>query len=50
MFKLSELKFMSRKQMARVELRGVNQKDEFMRKVKEAARSTFPILFLVLNF
>lgn len=28
--------------MARVELRGISQKDEFVRQVKEAVRSQFP--------
>lgn len=27
--------------MVRVELRGINQKDEFVRKVKEAVRSNY---------
>lgn len=34
--------FLIGKQMARVELRGVSQKDEFVRRVKEAVRSQFP--------
>lgn len=36
--------------MGRVELRGISQKDEFLRRVKEAVRSQFPAFYDFLNF
>lgn len=37
------------KQMMRVELRGINSKDEFVKRVKEAVKSQFPAFLLSCN-